>query len=82
MADQEIAIREFWRAFLRTEEAMFGGDGPAPELTELIGRVHPDLEFDIGPLEAGKREIVTVPPSGSARFAGLMPTSESRALPD
>jgi hypothetical protein len=58
MADQEIAIREFWRAFLRTEEAMFGGDGGAAELTELIGRVHPDLEFDIGPPEAGRREIV------------------------
>jgi hypothetical protein len=58
MAVQEIAIREFWRAFLRTEEALFRGDGNAAELTELIGRVHPDLEFDIGPLEAGRREIV------------------------
>lgn len=58
MAVQEIAIREFWRAFLRTEEAMFGGNGSAAELRELIGRVHPDLEFDIGPLEAGRREIV------------------------
>ena len=58
MAVQEIAIREFWRTFLRTEEAMFRGDGSTAELTELIGRVHPDLEFDIGPLEAGRREIV------------------------
>jgi hypothetical protein len=58
MALQEIAIREFWQAFLRIEEAMFGGDGTGAELTERIGRVHPDLEFDIGPLEAGRREIV------------------------
>jgi hypothetical protein len=58
MAVQEIAIREFWRVFLRTEEAMFGGDSHAPELREHIERVHPDLEFDIGPLEGGKREIV------------------------
>ena len=58
MAVQEIAIREFWRAFQRTEEAMFGGNGGASELRDLIARVHPDLEFDIGPPEAGKREIV------------------------
>jgi len=58
MAVQEITIREFWRAFLRTEEAMFAGGESAPELRELIGRVHPDLEFDVGPPGAGKREFV------------------------
>ena len=49
MAVQEIAIREFWRTFLRTEEAMFGGDGGAAELTEFIGRVHRDLESTSAP---------------------------------
>ena len=58
MAVQEIAISEFWRAFLRTEAAIFGGNGDTTELGELIARVHPDLEFDVGPLEAGRRELV------------------------
>ena len=79
MADQEIAIREFWRAFLRTEEAMFGGDGAAAELTELIGRVHPDLEFDIGPPEAGRREIVIS--AGGIREAFPAVEALARAAP-
>lgn len=58
MAVQEIAIMEFWREFLRIEEAVFGGDGPAVELRRLIECVHPDLELDIGPIEAGRRNIV------------------------
>jgi hypothetical protein len=58
MALQEIAIREFWRVFLRAEETLFAGEEDDPELREVIGRVHPDLEFDIGPPEAGKRDIV------------------------
>ena len=58
MALEEIAIREFWRVFLRTEEALFRGEASAPELREVIGRVHPDLEFDIGLPEEGRRDIV------------------------
>lgn len=37
---------------------MFAGETAAGELRTLIEQVNPDLEFDIGPLEAGKREIV------------------------
>ena len=58
MAVQEIAIKEFWREFLRTEQSMFAGETAAAELRELIEHVNPDLEFDIGPLDEGKREIV------------------------
>ncbi len=58
MALQEVAIREFWRGFLREEEAIYGGAESGTGLRELIERVHPDLEFDIGPLEEGKRTIV------------------------
>jgi hypothetical protein len=58
MAVQEIAIRGFWKAFLQNEEALFGGEDYAADLRGLIERVHPDLEFDIGPVEAGRREIV------------------------
>jgi hypothetical protein len=58
MALQEIAIRDFWREFLRTEQSMFAGEAIATELRERIEHVNPDLELDIGPLEEGKREIV------------------------
>jgi hypothetical protein len=58
MALQEIAIREFWRGFLREEEAIYGGAEFGAGLKELIERVHPDLECDIGPVEGGRRKIV------------------------
>ncbi len=58
MALQEIAIREFWKEFLRTETALFAGERPEPVLGKLIERVHPDLEFDIGRAASGKKEIV------------------------
>jgi len=58
MALQEIAIREFWGEFLRAEEALFAGGGPFPALRTLIERVHPDLEFDIGPAGTGRKQIV------------------------
>ena len=58
MALQEVAIREFWRGFLREEEAIYGGAELNAVLRELIERVHPDLEFDIGPLDGGRRKIV------------------------
>jgi hypothetical protein len=58
MALQETAIREFWRQFLRNEKALFDAGGPDSELLLLIERVHPDLEFDIGPVESGTREVV------------------------
>ena len=79
MAVQEIAIREFWRTFLRTEEAIFGGDGGAAELTEFIGRVHRDLEFDIGPLVGGRREIIIS--AGGIREAFPSVEALARAAP-
>jgi hypothetical protein len=58
MALQEIAIKEFWLAFLRSEEALFAGEPPGEELGRLTGRVHPDLELDIGPVVSGVRNLV------------------------
>jgi hypothetical protein len=58
MALQETAIKDFWRQFLRNEKGLFAAGGPDEELGVLIERVHPDLEFDIGPVESGKREVV------------------------
>jgi hypothetical protein len=58
MALQEIAIKEFWLAFLRSEEAMFAGGEPGGELLGLIARVHPDLELDIGTVVSGVRSLV------------------------
>lgn len=58
MALQEVATREFWRGFLREEDAIYGGAEFSAGLRELIERVHPDLEVDIGPLKGGRRTIV------------------------
>jgi hypothetical protein len=79
MAVQEIAIREFWRVFLQAEEALFAGEESAAELSETIRRVHPDLEFDIGPPEAGRREIVIS--AGGIRDAFPAVEALARAAP-
>jgi len=58
MALQEVAIREFWREFQHEEEAIYRGAESGAGLRERLERVHPDLEFDIGPVEEGRRTIV------------------------
>jgi hypothetical protein len=58
MALQETVIRDFWRQFLRNEEALFAAGGPDGELGALLEHVHPDLELDIGPAASGKRDLV------------------------